>query len=156
MCLSEQPDLTSDVGKIKSRHTTPSRDDICVITSCGRRANQRALSGGCHTNSTGCGSLTEQQQQHCDRSRNSQSHTNKPSSENTTTTTVQTLRGTCSRFHQRNIQSVLFRTTLMLSGVELDGAEPLGGGGGLQGYLNLQNLVALEPKNPHDKLKMQS
>lgn len=44
----------------------------------------------------------------------------------------------------------------MLSGVELDGAEPLGGGGGLQGYLNLQNLVALEPKNPHDKLKMQS
>lgn len=30
------------------------------------------------------------------------------------------------------------------------------GEGGLQGYLNLQNLVALEPKNPHDKLKMQS
>lgn len=28
--------------------------------------------------------------------------------------------------------------------------------GRLQGYLNLQNLVALEPKNPHDKLKMQS
>lgn len=46
----------------------------------------------------------------------------------------------------------------MLSGVELDGAEPLGGGegGGLQGYLNLQNLVALEPKNPHDKLEKQS